>query len=126
MPIQDRLTIYTFHNNTAYNASSTALKGEDFNTQSYDHAIIWVVPTGNYDGTINFEVSPDGGDTWLAIDARELDDITANLSTWTIDGTNTVSGVSIKLPHIFQIRARLSDGTAGNVTVKGRFVDGRF
>lgn len=110
--------IYTLHTTTAFNAATEALKGAAIPTLNAGAMLIWFTPASSYDGTANFEVSPDNGTTWFAIEMQSAAASATKASTLASPGATVMYIVNTPSDALF--RVRLSGGTQGTLTVKAK------
>lgn len=112
--------VFTLHDNTAFDAATEALKGRMLTTQAYQIAWCWFTPTA-YNGTVNFELSPDGGVTWFPTEAFALSNRGTKITTLPSPTNGVVYGII--LPQIATVRLRMSGGSAGTLIAKCRLSD---
>jgi hypothetical protein len=101
--------IQTLQDAVAYNAGT--LTGSSI--LAHNTVIVWFAPVDSYDGTVNFEVSVDGTTFFPAL--------ATNLSTGAA-ATTVASPASdvlyaVAVPAQCQLRARMSGGTQGSLSV---------
>jgi hypothetical protein len=114
-----KIRVYTLQDDTAFDADP--LTGSPLVVSEYDVVWIWFVPVGGFDGVVNPEISPDGGETWFPIQGVESGDLATLVGTITApDGTNSYI---YYMPSWAMFRTRLSGGSAGSVTVKARLTN---
>lgn len=116
-----KVRIYTLHDNTAFNAAADVLNGEGLPVPSFNAIWLWFTPAGGYDGSVNFEVSPDGGTTWHTIQGFDI----ANKATLitSVASPDPTDSILVHVPYYSNFRARMSGGAAGSLTVYARLVD---
>jgi len=110
--------IITLQDNTAFDAAD--LNGTPVATKLYQAWLIWF-DTTLYDGTATWEFSPDGGTTWLGIEAVALSNSTT-LVTSKASPADT-DAYLIHVPSHGALRVRMSGGSAGSLYVYGRGVN---
>jgi hypothetical protein len=115
----DKTKIHTLQDNTAYNASS--LNGSIKKVSDFKAVWVWFTPVGGYDGTVHFEISPDGGTTWFATSAYDPSDRTTAVTTVASPVAN--ESYIVPMPSYSHVRVRMSGGTAGSLTVYLRLID---
>lgn len=108
------LPVDTLQNAVAYNASD--LNGTAIGVSNHPAVLVWFTPAGSYDGTANFEVSPDGATTFFAVEAQSLAASATKASTVASPGATTAYLVYV--PSMTDFRVRMSGGTQGSLTVK--------
>lgn len=110
------------HNATAYNAATDALKGVEILVGNFSKVQLWFSPSGSYNGTANFEMSPDSGTNWYPVGA--------NISGSTASPVNTVATPTganlyiVTVPTSVLFRVRMSGGSQGALTVLARGANG--
>lgn len=109
------LTPTTLHDETAYDAAAEALAGGNIETLNYPVVLVWFTPADSYDGTATFEMSPDDGVTWFAIDGRALSTIETPINAVASPAATVLYGVPV--PAGCRFRVALSGGTQGALTV---------
>lgn len=108
----------TLHSTTATNSDATTLKGLTVVPGGHNAIILWFGPLSSYDGTVNYEYSPNGGTDWYAIEARDVAAI--GTATTTFATPTTTASRIVVLPAGVVFRTRLSGGTQGTLSVYGR------
>lgn len=116
-----KLNIFTLHSETNFNAAAEDLNGKVQLISSYDAVWLWFEPAGSYDGTVFFEISPDGGDTWFGLQGYNLSARTTLISN--IASPGSTDSVVIPVPKYTNFRARMNGGSQGSLTVTARLVD---
>lgn len=116
--------VFTLHDATAYNATTALLKGTTQVIPDFNVVWVWFAPTGSYDGTVTFEISPDGGTTWFGAQGST----TATLATLVATVASPVAATSylVYVPAWSNFRARMSGGTQGALSVYCRLTDFAF
>ncbi len=104
------------HTNTAYNAASDALNGEVVIADSAIAVMVWF-DTTSYNGTANFEVSPDEI-SWFPLSGFAMDAQTTLISSLATPGETKL--YLFQVPAYCRFRVKLSGGSAGSLTVKAR------
>lgn len=118
-----KVQIFQLHDGTAYNASTTLLAGKYQLVSDYKAIWVWFVPAGSYDGTVNFETSPDGGATWFSIQGFATDDVGTLVTS--VAAPVSTDSYMIYTPTYSHFRARMSGGTTGSLSAYARLVDFR-
>jgi len=121
-------TVFTLHNETPYDGSQPdppipltnpehPLNGMLLSNGNFNAVWVWFETLEGYDGTVNFETSPDG-EVWFPIEGFEMgDQATINASVTPSDGTSYV----IPVLRNTYFRARLSGGTEGAISAYAFF-----
>ena len=104
-------SIYTLQNAQAFGAAV----GTAIPTQNSVGMSVWFVPASAYDGTANFEVSPDNGTTWFAIEMQSAAASATKATTVASPAATTLYIAAVPTDCLF--RVRLSGGTVGTLTV---------
>lgn len=112
-------TILTLQNNIAFNASD--LTGTTVNFRNYNAALVWFVPASSYDGTANFEISPDAGATWFGTTAYYTADASRTLVASIATPVSTRLYVCAGSENSV-LRVRMSGGSQGSLTVKAKLI----
>lgn len=110
--------IETLHDATAYNAAAGVLNGNTLIGRNDHYALVWFAATGSYDGTANFEISPDGGATWYATEGEAFGAFGTLLSTVASPAAATL--YRFPLPSESEFRVRMSGGSQGALSVFAR------
>lgn len=108
---------FFLQNATAYNAS--VLTGTVKAVSNDGIVWVWFTPTGSYDGTVNFEISPNGGTNWFPTQASATGTV-ATLVT-TVASPVAATSYFVHVPAFCNFRARMSGGTQGALTIKGKY-----
>lgn len=116
-----KIQIFQLHEETAFNADAETLEGKPQLVSDYQAVWLWFVPADSYDGTVFFEISPDGGETWFAVQGYQPDARTTLISN--LASPDTDDGVIIPMPDFSHFRARMNGGSQGSLTVNARLVD---
>lgn len=78
--------------------------------------LVWFTPTGSYDGTATFQISPDDGVTWFVIDGRLISEIETPINAINTPAANALYTVVVPTNCLF--RVQMSGGTQGALTVR--------
>lgn len=105
----------TLHDATAYNAAAGALAGDTVETLNHPAMLVWFAPAGSYDGTATFQVSPDDGTTWFAVDGRALSVIETPVNAVATPVASVLYVVPVPAGCLF--RVSMSGGTQGALSV---------
>lgn len=108
--------VIILHSATAFNAAADVLLGADVEVGTYPAVLVWFTPGGSYDGTATFQVSPDDGSTWFAIDGRAISTIETPINALASPGATTL--YIIPVPSGCRFRVAMSGGTQGTLTVE--------
>lgn len=98
----------------AYNAAD--LNGQAVETTNATAMLVWFTPTGSYNGSAIFEVSPDDGATWFPIDGRLIS--TVETPTNTVASPAATDLYVVSVPTYCMFRVRMSGGSQGGLTVR--------
>lgn len=109
-------TVETLHSSTAYDADADDLNGASLETNNFTCALVWFTPGSSYDGTATFQVSPDDGATWFAIDGYAASTIETPINAVASPGATTLYLVPVPTDCLF--RVQMSGGTQGTLTVE--------
>lgn len=112
-------SVLTLHSATAYNAAAAVLEGLVVDTGTHPAIAVWFTPAGSYDGTATFQISPDSGTTWFAIDGYAASVIETPVNAVATPVATTL--YLIPVPAHFQFRVLMSGGTQGTLTVEAAF-----
>lgn len=117
-----KIKVFTLHDTTAFNASpATELDGKAQLVSDYQAIWLWFEPANGYDGTVTFQISPDGGTTWFAVQGYKPDARTVLIAS--IASPTTSDSVVIPMPDHSHFRAVMSGGSAGTLSVYARLID---
>ena len=108
------------HQGTAFDASATLLKGAETQTERFPAVLVWFTPAASYDGTVYFEISPDGGTTWFETSAYITDSIFTMVTSVIAPIATDLYVALVPSDNIF--RVRMSGGTQGTLTVESQKV----
>ena len=114
-----KLKVFDLQDETAFDNSD--LNGKTQLISNFDTIWLWFIPGGSYDGTVNFEISPDGGVTWFPVQGFQPN-AQSTLATNVASPTTSISFM-IHVPDYSHFRARMSGGSQGTLTVKARLID---
>lgn len=103
--------VYTLHTAQAFGAAN----GTAIPTQNSVGMMVWFTPAAAYDGTANFEVSPNDGTTWFAIEMQSAAASATKATTVASPGATILYIAAVPTNCLF--RVRLSGGTVGTLTV---------
>lgn len=101
------------HNATAFDAAD--LNGSTIAIT--DAALFWLVPADDYDGIVNFEISPDSGTTWFGVEAQDL---TSKSKESLVSPPRAGRIYQISIPGTF--RLRMSGGTQGSLSAYAELI----
>ena len=117
-----KIRVFNLHEETPFNGTADKpLAGKTQLVSAYDAVWLWFTPDGGYDGTVVFEISPDGGVTWFAVQGYQPDARTTLITS--LANPAVTDSVIIPMPSHSHIRARMSAGSQGTLSVLGRLVD---
>ncbi len=115
-----KIAVFNIHDATEFDADSAILNGSTHKVSENNSVWVWF-ESDSYDGTVYFEVSPNGGDHWFPIQGFELNDF----STLVVSVASPADADSyvIRVPTYSTVRIRMSGGTTGTLSVYLRNVD---